>query len=196
MESSRNRSPIAREAILEATAELIREHGVSGTSISDVVARSGTSAGAIYHHFGSKGRLVLEVGRNAVAAPMTMIMQTSPSLSPADLFRAAFDQVALSEHTAALLLQIWSGAQSDLALARLLQSEFAAMQVTVEGFVRYWCAEHSPGTDARELVNVLIGLVMGYAVQRSLGIDSDPNRYRELGATLILRAIEPAQPAA
>ncbi len=192
MDSSRTRSPIAREAILEATTELIRERGVSGTSISDVVARSGTSAGAIYHHFGSKGRLVLEVGRSAVAAPMAMIMQTSPSLSPADLFRAAFDQVARSEHIAALLLQIWSGAQYDPALAKLLQNEVTAMHATVEGFVRAWCADHSPGADPKDVVKVLIGLVMGYAVQRSLGIDGDPIEYRELGAALIERATDPA----
>lgn len=192
MEPSRPRSPIAREAILEAATELIRERGVSGTSISDVVARSGTSAGAIYHHFGSKGRLVLEVGRNAVAAPMAMIMQTSPSLSPADLFRAAFDQVARSEHVATLLLQFWSGAQTDQALARLLKSEFGAMRATVEGFVQRWCLEHSPNTDPKALVSVLVGLVMGYAVQRSLKVDGDPIEYRELGATLIQRVIDPA----
>ena len=169
---------------------------MSGTSISDVVTRSGTSAGAIYHHFGSKGRLVLEVGRNAIATPMAMIMQTSSHLSPADLFRAAFDQVARSEHTANLLLQIWSGAQYDQALARLLRTEVVAMQATVRGFVRSWCAESSPDTDPEVLGNVLIGLVMGYAVQRSLKMEGDPNEYREFSATLLLRAISPSNPPA
>ena len=112
MDESRRR-PAAREVILRAATELIRVNGVAGTSISDVITRSGTSAGAIYHHFGSKERLVLEVGRNAMAVPMTMIMATATDLSPDALFAAALDRVGEDEHTPELLLQIWAGAKSD-----------------------------------------------------------------------------------
>jgi len=180
---------MVRDAIIEAAVGLIRERGVAGTSISDVIARSGTSAGAIYHHFGSKEQLVLEVGRNAIAIPMTMIMRTSPALSPADLFRAALDQVACNEHTAELLLQIWAGAQSEPALAQVLHSEVVAMRTTVRTFIGAWCAENSTQTDSDGVSDLLIGLVMGFAVQRALSLDSDPTRYRELSAQLILQAI-------
>lgn len=186
---------MVRDAIIEAAVGLIRERGVIGTSISDVIARSGTSAGAIYHHFGSKDRLVLEVGRSAIAIPMAMIMQTSPTLSPADLLRAALDQVASNEHTAELLLQIWAGAQSEPALAQLLHSEVIAMRATVRAFIGAWCAENSPQTNADGVSDVLIGLVMGFAVQRTLALNSDPISYRELSAQLVLQAVTPDQSA-
>lgn len=184
------RTVSARQAIINATVELIRLHGVAGTSIADVIARSGTSAGAIYHHFGSKERLVLEVARSAVAVPMTLIMQTSTGLAPAELFRAALDQVARNDDTAGVLLQIWAGAQSDPALAHLLTSEVTAMRVGVIAFVGAWCAEHSPHADAEAVVSVLMSLVMGYAVQRGLGMSVDHQAYRDVGTQAIAAAIE------
>lgn len=179
---------MAREAIIGAAVDLIREEGVSGMSISDVIARSGTSAGAIYHHFGNKEQLVLEVGRSAIAIPMAMIMQTSPDLSPDDLFRAALDQVARNEHTAKLLLQIWAGAQSEPALAELLHTEVNAMREAVRTFVDAWSLEHAPGADPAAISDIVIGLVMGFAVQRALSVDNAPVEYREYGARLLQQA--------
>ncbi|MCM3849633.1 TetR/AcrR family transcriptional regulator [Pseudonocardia sp. DR1-2] len=47
-----------RAALLDATHELVVEHGVGGTSIDRVAARAGVSKGAVYHHFTSKDELV------------------------------------------------------------------------------------------------------------------------------------------
>ncbi|WP_226364556.1 MULTISPECIES: TetR/AcrR family transcriptional regulator [unclassified Pseudonocardia] len=47
-----------RAALLDATHELVVEHGVGGTSIDRVAARAGVSKGAVYHHFASKDELV------------------------------------------------------------------------------------------------------------------------------------------
>lgn len=41
----------ARQKMIESAAVLIREHGVQGTSFSDVLAHSGAPRGSIYHHF-------------------------------------------------------------------------------------------------------------------------------------------------
>lgn len=187
VDATRRRST-ARAAILSAAADLIAAHGVAGTSISEIVNRSGTSAGAIYHHFGSKERLVLEVGRSAVAVPMTMIMATTEGLAPAGLFEAALDQVAKNENTADLLLQIWAGARSDPKLDELLRTEVAAMRSGVKMFVAAWCLEQGIGVDPAEIVDSMIGLVIGYAVQRGVGLSPDHERYRRSGARLISAA--------
>lgn len=186
MDEARQR-PAARAAILAAAAELIARKGVAGTSISDIVARSGTSAGAIYHHFGNKERLVLEVGRTAVAMPMALIMATTLGLAPAGLFEAALRQVARNEGTAELLLQIWAGARSDPALAELLQSEVTAMRANVESFVAGWCQQHGSG-DPAAIVEVLMGLTIGYAVQRGLGLRPELDRYCRTGSALVAEA--------
>lgn len=185
--------PSAREAILEAAIELIRQHGVAGMSISDVIARSGTSAGAIYHHFGSKERLVLEVGRNVIARPMAMILRTTPGLAPADILRAALARVAQDETLAELLLQIWAGAKSDPELFRLMATEGGAMKGLVRSFLTAWCAQNAPGADPISLADLLLGLVMGFAVQQALGLSTDLGAYQELSARMLAEAIAAGQ---
>ena len=52
---------------------LIRQHGVQGTSVAQLVAASGTSAGAIYHHFSGKNAVV--IGRsNVVGKPLANLL--------------------------------------------------------------------------------------------------------------------------
>ena len=54
----------SREAMIRATVDLLRERGYSGTSLGDVLARSGGPRGSIYHHFpGGKQELVTEALR-------------------------------------------------------------------------------------------------------------------------------------
>lgn len=179
------RRPAAREAIIEAARELIRRNGVAGTSISDVIAASGTSAGAIYHHFGSKERLVLEVARSAMAVPLTMIMRTSAGLSPAELFDAAFSRVADDEDTPELLLQVWAGAKSDPGLWTLLMREVAIVKPSVAMFIGGWCARYAPDADPDAIASVIMSLITGYAVQRGLGLVVDPVSYREYAMEML-----------
>lgn len=187
--------PSVREAIIEATTELIRTKGVAGTSISDIVARSGTSAGAIYHHFGSKERLVLEVGKNIIARPMEMVLSTNPDLSPTRLFEAALSQVARDHTTPELLLQIWAGAKSDPELGRLIQGHATTVRVTVRTIMAAWCADNSPTTDPEDLVDLVLGLVMGYAVLRAMSFDRPPDAYEEFAKRLVETAVSGQSPA-
>lgn len=48
-------------AILTASVAVLAEHGYHGTSVRDIAARAGLSAGAIYHHFGSKHDLLVAI---------------------------------------------------------------------------------------------------------------------------------------
>ncbi|MFH8347609.1 TetR family transcriptional regulator [Streptomyces sp. NPDC018045] len=49
-----DRAVITRHSILTAAAELINERGYGGASISQITARAGVAAGAVYFHFRSK----------------------------------------------------------------------------------------------------------------------------------------------
>jgi AcrR family transcriptional regulator len=54
-------SPRARRSqdpVLEATLELIAEHGVSGVAVDTVAAKAGVSKATIYRHWGSRARLI------------------------------------------------------------------------------------------------------------------------------------------
>ncbi len=55
-----------RERILAAALTLFVDQGFHTTSIPDIVATSGTSIGAVYHHFGSKDELAHVLHRQLV----------------------------------------------------------------------------------------------------------------------------------
>mgnify|MGYP001821669573 FL=1 len=50
-----------REAILEAAEELFAERGFAGTSVRDIVRVSNSSPPSLYHFFGSKENLLVEL---------------------------------------------------------------------------------------------------------------------------------------
>nr|WP_181704015.1 TetR family transcriptional regulator C-terminal domain-containing protein [Chthonobacter albigriseus] len=49
--------------MIAATAQCLAELGVAGTSVREVAARAGVSAGLIRHHFGSMDQLILDTYR-------------------------------------------------------------------------------------------------------------------------------------
>jgi AcrR family transcriptional regulator len=53
-----------REAILQATKDLIRERGYEGMSPRDVMERSGAGQGSLYHHFRGKRDLASQALRD------------------------------------------------------------------------------------------------------------------------------------
>lgn len=172
---------------MAAAADLIRVQGVAGMSISDLVAQSGTSAGAIYHHFGSKQGLVLEVARRVLAGPVALALATPAEghLSPAALFRAAASHVAADTDTPALVLQIWAGARTDPALHELLLQEAAGVMDAATSLIREWCAQHGAALDPDGVTEMLVGLVMGFAVQRALLPSAHPDAYLEVTGRLL-----------
>lgn len=55
-----------RERILDAALRLFVDQGFHHTSMPDIVRASGTSVGAVYHHFGSKDELARVLHRQLV----------------------------------------------------------------------------------------------------------------------------------
>lgn len=67
----RPRSEAANRAVVEATAELLRDEGIEGTTIEEIAARSGVAKSTIYRHFGSRENLLLAAGRGCIAEQST-----------------------------------------------------------------------------------------------------------------------------
>ncbi|MET0867184.1 MAG: helix-turn-helix domain-containing protein, partial [Pseudorhodoplanes sp.] len=62
-----SRTKAAREKLLLATLELLRERGYSGLTTKEVAARAGFSNGALMHHFSTKADLVIAAGAHVYA---------------------------------------------------------------------------------------------------------------------------------
>lgn len=90
------RSAASRERFVEATEALLRERGLAGTGIQQVVARSGAPTGSLYHFFpGGKSQLAVEALRlhGARIRELLQAMFTTPGPLPEQL-RALFRTAA------------------------------------------------------------------------------------------------------
>ncbi len=161
--------------ILDAAAELIRAKGVAGTSISDIVSASGTSAGAIYHHFAAKQDIVLAVSLRAIAEPVSIALAATGPVSPSQLFLLAADRVAGEANTRAMLVQLWAGAAADPTLRDVMAASGDGFAVGVAAHVSAWCEER--GLDPVGTARLVIGAVIGLAVQESVFLDFDRQDY-------------------
>jgi AcrR family transcriptional regulator len=75
-EPRQDRSRATREALLDATIELLAEVGWPGTTVVAVAARAGVSRGAAQHHFATRDELV-RAAVERVTADLTAQMRAS-----------------------------------------------------------------------------------------------------------------------
>ncbi|MEL7453203.1 MAG: TetR/AcrR family transcriptional regulator [Pseudomonadota bacterium] len=68
----------SRIKILEAAAQLIRIHGIEGTSVSQIMDRAGLTHGGFYRHFESKEELVAEAIAEAFKAGLNLFDNDKP----------------------------------------------------------------------------------------------------------------------
>src|SRR5438445_13117925 len=61
------------ETILESASRLLREKGISGARVADVMKGAGLTVGGFYAHFGSKEELIDAVLRRTSAAMRTRL---------------------------------------------------------------------------------------------------------------------------
>src|SRR4051812_3793598 len=68
---------MSREAILESAAQVIRQKGFHGASMADIAEAVQLQKASLYHHFGSKQEILLELLDRAlelVSARMAEVM--------------------------------------------------------------------------------------------------------------------------
>ncbi|HWF78646.1 MAG TPA: TetR family transcriptional regulator [Caulobacteraceae bacterium] len=109
-----------RREIIEAARRLFAEHGYAGVSIEQVLAASGVSRGALYHHFRGKEAL-FEAVFEAMEAEIAQIVlaRSAAAASPAEALAVGGDafldlarekavrQIVLTDAPAALGWEKW-----------------------------------------------------------------------------------------
>lgn len=77
--------PTSRERMIRSAAALIRRHGLTGTSFSDVLNHSGAPRGSIYHHFPDGKTQLAHAAVDLTAAQVNTVLATLPAESARDL---------------------------------------------------------------------------------------------------------------
>lgn len=185
-----------RDRVHRATLGVLRAKGMSRTAMSDIIAASGMSAGAIYRYFPSKDALIASLVEWLISGRLDALRQAAaahPVPSPDEAFAALF--ASLPEHLVSdgIVLQIWGEAASNAQIRVLAQRVLAELYDGTAAYLRAWFAANGgmdPGEAARRAEVVAPGLVamaQGYLVQAALADTLDQQQF-----TTSVRAISAA----
>jgi AcrR family transcriptional regulator len=120
-EATQTRSERARQAVLNATSDLVAEVGVERTTIDEIASRSGVAKTTIYRHFASKEVLVVE----AVHACTSIPVVTDTGSLRDDLI-SCFSGTTKASYDGRLgdmMLSLMDAAQRDPELGRLVRAQ-------------------------------------------------------------------------
>jgi AcrR family transcriptional regulator len=116
---SAQRNSGTREVILETAERLLAERGFAATSIRDIVGAAGISAPSLYHFFGSKENLLIELVTDRYTRYCDALEAQLASASTAfevckQFFEFALENMAQEPTTAKFLFSIMFGPQQDI----------------------------------------------------------------------------------
>ncbi|GLW52206.1 TetR/AcrR family transcriptional regulator [Kitasatospora phosalacinea] len=166
-----------RQRIVDGAAEQIREHGVLGARLEDVMARTATSKSQLFHYFpGGKDELLLAVARHEAARVLEDQQPELGALTSWDAWRQWRDKVIARYRAQGVNCPLHT------ALARLGDATDATRAVTCEllaqwqrqlaAGIRHLQAdgETAPGLDAdREAAALLAGIQGGVLILMATG---------------------------
>jgi AcrR family transcriptional regulator len=175
-----------QDEIVDAALRAFRRKGFQATSMAEIIAESGLSAGAIYGYFASKSEIVLAVATKIVGARVVDIdnfTRGNPMPEPANVIRMLLDGLIASVGQPAVLVQVWGEAATDPALLELCVEIFASLREAITAYLSRWQqVEH--GLFEREAHRIasaqaplFLSAVQGFVVQDSLVTGFDREQY-------------------
>ena len=175
-----------RQEIADAALRAFQRKGFHATSMAEIIAESGLSAGAIYGHYPSKDALVVDVASRIVdarIADVEALSELDPMPPPPALVRALVTSMREEIGSPGVMLQLWGEGVTDPEVRRLASSVVTRLLATTARYVALW-QQRTYGTlpDEAEAVGVeqsvlFVAAVQSYIVQSSLVPHFDSEAY-------------------
>jgi AcrR family transcriptional regulator len=175
-----------RRQILDAAQRCFLRNGFHATSMQDIFAEAGLSAGAVYRYFPGKDAIITAIAQETVSqvlAEVDEIIRVDP-VPPLEetmaLVLRVIDAYTGPDGLTRIAVQVWGESMRDPVLAELAggiyrgaRSRFADMARRARS-----AGQVPSDVDPEDLGAVLFGLLPGYILQRLLLGDVDPATYR------------------
>ena len=192
-----------RRQILDAARRCFVRNGFHATSMQDVLAEAGLSAGAVYRYFRGKDEIIAAIAGEAVSEVAGALDSAFDADDPPPLdevLGAAFlaiRRVDADDGFARLALQVWGEAVRSPALNKTLRGEVRRVRDSLTRLVQAYQARGLMAADAppEQVAQVLIGLLPGFVFQHALIGDVDPAAFRAGLRTLLTTRLAAPQPA-
>src|SRR6266487_3061013 len=180
-----------RQQILDAAASCFARQGFHATSMQDIFASAGLSAGAVYRYFPSKTELIRAIAAEALATVLPVLdSATSDHVTPGVPDVVATLIAELRDGRLArlrpVILQVWAEAVRDEELAELARSTLGQLLANVTQLLERLAAEGRipSGTDTAAAGRLIMALLQGYVIQLAIFGDVSPQQVREAAAAL------------
>ncbi|MCX4580400.1 TetR/AcrR family transcriptional regulator [Streptomyces sp. NBC_01571] len=166
-----------RAQILDAARRCFLREGFHSTSMQDLFAESGLSAGAVYRHFASKNEMItaiVEENMRDVLAMVNSVARNRPSSSIGDLLADVLEIVktkTAEQNVAGLAVLAWSESLRNPSLAKQFDDLMAQMRSAMTDVIR----ENQQGgnltraVSAEAIAATLMCMLPGYILQLAMG---------------------------
>lgn len=164
-----------RERIGLAALRCFARKGFRATSMADIIAESGLSAGAIYGYFRSKDELARSAAQSVIGLRLHQLDDLA-RLDPPPPPGEAVVRILASlpdELQRGILVQLWGEAMTDAQMREVALSAFDQVRAGMSAYLQAWW-RHRGATDdeaarrADEIMPAMVGLAQGYFVSSAL----------------------------
>ncbi|HEX6354983.1 TetR/AcrR family transcriptional regulator [Actinophytocola sp.] len=169
-----------RQQVVDAARRCFARSGFRATSMQDIFAESGLSAGAVYGYFASKEELVGTIVEEVVTEIVTGVeaaLDAEEPATPDEVIRGVFDVLDRQDGAAATLaVQVWAEALHNPALGELVAAGYRTLRERFTRLVRHYqrAGLLDQAAKADDVARFLTTLGPAFVFQRALldGVDA------------------------
>src|SRR5690348_95317 len=175
-----------REQVLEAAWACFSRNGFHATTMADVIAESGLSAGAVYRYFPGKADLVRATADRAVGQVGSALAEIQAQPVPADPVDAIEHVLATVEQLASgptdisrVALMAWAESLRDPEVHTVTNGAMSGLRAGLASIAtRARDAGRLPAAADPEVVaQAMLSLILGWALQRLIAGAADREAY-------------------
>ena len=177
-----------RSQIIDIARECFIKHGYQKTSMNEIIAATGLSAGAIYNHFGSKNDIMLEAARLDLA-PFTRVRADKPWDYVLGCLR-----LLDATKTRRFLLATWGEAVSSPDISAVVTEQLTDLRDMALDRYREWGSRELDFTEEEldgwlDVIGAaVLSVLTGYVVQTQLLGKEKRDAYLEYASAILTQS--------
>lgn len=186
------RSENTRAKLMKAFRNAILTQGYEATTIEGILAATGLSKGALYHHFASKAEMMEAIyedeSRRAISRALA---DSSGAASPLQRLRAAFiawTKEVRSKRTSKILFEVGPSA---LGAQRAKEIESANSLIHIEALLKEAVAAREVAPLDTALIATMLNALVAEAALYTLRTGKDAGEILDMMMRAVLRSIAP-----
>ncbi|WP_426302956.1 TetR/AcrR family transcriptional regulator [Arthrobacter sp. R-11] len=184
-----------RERILDAALSCVARKGFASTSMADIIAEAGLSAGAVYLYYRSKDQLTVDVGRRVLSKKIAVLdgfLALDEVPSPAVAIPEFLAQMPRDGFFPDVAVQVWGEAVHSPELTDTARNLIGEVSGHFAAYFAAWFGQ-SRGLGEKEALRegarvapAAVGLVQGYMVQSVFLDEAARQRYRDAAGAVLM----------